>query len=115
MDHYNWTLVIEERLNPQVTRQAIHTEHMTIAKLRMEKGAIVPLHHHINEQVTMLESGLLRFEMEGKDIFVKGGEALRIPPDVPHLVEAMEDSVATDLFSPPRADWIRGDDAYLRK
>jgi hypothetical protein len=22
--------------------------------------------------------------------------------------------VATDLFTPPREDWIRGDDAYLR-
>jgi len=41
-------------------------------------------------------------------------EALVIPPDVPHMVEALEDSLAVDLFSPPRADWIRGDDAYLR-
>ena len=37
-----------------------------------------------------------------------------IPPNAPHLVEALEDSLATDLFSPIREDWIRGDDAYLR-
>jgi hypothetical protein len=30
-------------------------------------------------------------------------------------VEALEDSLATDLFTPAREDWIRGDDAYLRK
>jgi len=30
------------------------------------------------------------------------------------MVEALEDSLAVDLFSPPREDWIRGDDAYLR-
>ncbi len=45
----------------------------------------------------------------------QGRLALRIPPDVPHSVEALEDSVAVDLFSPRREDWIRGDDAYLRK
>lgn len=32
----------------------------------------------------------------------------------PRLVEALEDSVAMDLFSPIREDWIRGDYAYLR-
>jgi hypothetical protein len=29
-------------------------------------------------------------------------------------VEALEDSVAVDLFSPVREDWVRGEDAYLR-
>ncbi len=43
-----------------------------------------------------------------------GGESLQIPPHAPHMVEALEDSVAVDLFSPIREDWIRGDDAYLR-
>jgi hypothetical protein len=39
---------------------------------------------------------------------------LQITPDVPHSVEALADSLAVDLFSPAREDWIRGDDAYLR-
>jgi hypothetical protein len=29
-------------------------------------------------------------------------------------VNALEDSVALDIFNPPRQDWIDGDDAYLR-
>jgi quercetin dioxygenase-like cupin family protein len=40
---------------------------------------------------------------------------LQIPPNAPHLVEALEESWATDLFSPVREDWIQGDDAYLRR
>jgi len=114
MDHYNWNEIPAERMTPLLTRQVIHTGHMTIAKLNLGKGALVPLHHHVNEQVTMLESGVLRFVLDGVEVIVKGGDALRIPPNVPHLVEALEDSVATDLFSPPRADWISGDDSYLR-
>jgi hypothetical protein len=30
-------------------------------------------------------------------------------------VEALEDTLVMDVFSPPRADWIAGDDAYLRR
>jgi quercetin dioxygenase-like cupin family protein len=46
---------------------------------------------------------------------VRAGEMLHIPSEVPHSVEAVEDSIAVDLFSPRREDWIRGDDAYLRR
>jgi quercetin dioxygenase-like cupin family protein len=115
MNVYDWNTMPEERLNPMVTRRVVHTERMTIAKLKLSKGAIVPLHHHENEQVTMMDNGALRFEIGGRDIIVRGGESLVIPSNVPHLVEALEDSVATDLFTPPRQDWISGDDAYLRK
>ena len=81
----------------------------------MSKGAIVPLHHHENEQVSKIDEGALRFEIGGRDVIVRTGESLVIPSNVPHLVEALEDSVATDVFTPQRQDWISGDDAYLRK
>ena len=42
------------------------------------------------------------------------GASLLIESDVPHEVEALEDSVVLDVFAPRREDWIRGDDAYLR-
>ena len=44
----------------------------------------------------------------------EAGEAIVFEPDVPHGVKALEDSLVLDVFSPPRADWQRGDDAYLR-
>jgi quercetin dioxygenase-like cupin family protein len=115
MDRYNWAEIGEDKLNDKLSRRMIHTAAMTIARLRLAKGAVVPLHSHVNEQVTMLESGALRFEMNGGEFVLKPGDALVIPPNVPHLVEAMEDSTATDLFTPRREDWIRGDDSYLRE
>ncbi len=88
---------------------------MTHARLRLSAGALVPLHNHTSEQITTVQSGKLVFRMAGAEITVKEGEMLVIPPDVPHEVTALEDSVATDYFAPPREDWIRGDDAYLRR
>lgn len=112
--HHNWTQVPEEQLNPSVSRQVIHGETMTVARIRLRKGAVVPLHHHVSEQISMIEHGRLRFVVSGEERILSAGESLTIPPHAPHLVEALEDSLATDLFSPIREDWIRGDDAYLR-
>jgi quercetin dioxygenase-like cupin family protein len=58
--------------------------------------------------------GALKFTVDSKEVIVRAGEILSIPPDVPHEVVALEDSVALDIFNPPRQDWINGDDAYLR-
>ena len=111
---YNWTHIPQEQLSAGISRQMIHAETMTVARIRLRKGAIVPLHQHTSEQITMLEEGKLRFVIAGEERVVSQGETLTIPPNAPHIVEALEDSLATDLFSPVREDWIRGDDAYLR-
>jgi quercetin dioxygenase-like cupin family protein len=115
MTVHNWSAIPEERLNPHLTRQAIHTAGMTIARIGIASGAAVPEHSHPNEQVSMVERGALRFLFGGEARVVRAGEMVLIPSAVPHSVEALEDSVAIDLFTPRREDWIRGDDAYLRK
>jgi quercetin dioxygenase-like cupin family protein len=76
---------------------------------------VVPLHSHENEQITYILEGALKFALQGQDIVVHAGEILIIPANVPHSAEALEDTVDLDLFCPPRADWIDGTDAYLRK
>jgi quercetin dioxygenase-like cupin family protein len=113
--HYIWDLLEEEHMNPLLTRQAIHGQNITVARIKLSKSALVPLHSHPNEQITMLERGALRFVVSGLETILRAGEVLAIPPHAPHMVEALEDSLAVDLFAPVREDWIRGDDAYLRQ
>jgi len=115
MQLYEWTRVEKEQMNPSFARQVIHGENITVARVYLKKGCLVPEHSHPNEQISMLEQGTLRFVIGGVEKVVKAGQVLHIPPHVPHSAEALEDSVAVDLFSPIREDWIRGDDAYLRK
>ena len=62
-----------------------------------------------------VERGSLLFHIGGVDQVVGAGESLVIPPNVPHGVVALEDTVVTDVFTPRREDWISGDDAYLRR
>ena len=111
---HRWHAIEREQLNPLVERQAIHSARMTMARLYLKAGAVVPRHHHENEQCTVLESGKLRFLFDDGEQILSGGEVMQIAPNAPHAVEALEDSVALDLFAPRREDWLRGDDAYLR-
>jgi quercetin dioxygenase-like cupin family protein len=115
MDLYNWNSIVEEQLNPRLSRKVIHTPNMTIARLHVQKYAVVPEHSHANEQVTTVERGALKFVMDGQEQIVRAGEALVIPPHASHLVEALEDTVVVDVFVPARHDWLQGDDSYLRK
>ena len=115
MQVHRWNQVEKEQITPKLGRQMIHGETMTIARLEMKQGSFVPEHSHHNEQITTIEKGRLKFVFGGKEVVIGAGESLQIPPHIPHSAEALEDSVAVDVFSPPREDWIRGDDAYLRK
>lgn len=105
-----------EHLNPLIERQFVHGEEAMLARLLLRKGCIVPEHSHINEQITYVLEGALRFTLDGDDVVtVAAGETLVIPPNVKHSAEALEDTLDLDVFAPPRADWIQGTDAYLRK
>jgi quercetin dioxygenase-like cupin family protein len=105
-----------ESLNPLIDRQFVYGERTMLARLTLRRGAIVPLHSHENEQVTYILEGALRFTLgDGRVITVGAGEVLVIPSNLPHSAEALEDTIDLDVFTPPRADWIAGTDAYLRK
>lgn len=88
----------------------IHTPQLTILRLKFKKGAVLPLHNHMHEQVTMVAAGSLRMEVNGQECILHAGDVLRIPPDAPHMLEALEDSMATDVFSPARDDLRKPED-----
>lgn len=117
--HHRWTEIPPEQMNPLVTRQYIVGANTMLARIVLRKGAVVPRHQHFHEQISQVAEGALLFcvedsDVESREIIVRAGEVLCIPPHAPHEVVAIEDSVALDIFNPPRQDWINGDDAYLR-
>jgi unsaturated pyranuronate lyase len=109
-----WKDVQRERLNPHIDREMVVGDKIMLARVLMKKGAHVPLHHHHNEQVTYILEGVLKFNVGGKEIIVRAGEVLCIPPNMPHEAWAEEDTVDLDVFNPPREDWLNKTDDYLR-
>jgi quercetin dioxygenase-like cupin family protein len=109
-----WSELPIEELSLSIGRQVVHTETMTIARIHLTAGAVVPRHEHPHEQVATVLEGSLRFVVGDEESLVSAGESFVIPGGVPHQVEAIADSLVLDVFSPVRDDWVRGDDAYLR-
>ncbi len=110
-----WDEVATEQLSPLLERKFLSTEGITLARFLLRKGVLVPEHSHPNEQLAYVLEGALKFTLPGREIVVRAGEVLCIPPNVPHGAEALEDTLDLDVFVPARADWKANDDAYLRR
>jgi quercetin dioxygenase-like cupin family protein len=109
-----WKDVEREKLNEKIDREMVVGDGLMLARVFIRKGGHVPLHHHHNEQVTYILEGALKFAIDGKEIVVKAGEVLCIPPNMPHEAWAVEDTLDLDVFTPPREDWLNKSDGYLR-
>ncbi len=114
LKHIRWQDVELEKLNPLLDRQLVVGQDVMVARVLLKKGCIVPLHSHVNEQITYILQGALKFWIDDKEIVVRAGEVLCIPSNMPHKAEAIEDTVDLDIFNPPREDWINKTDQYLR-
>ncbi len=117
----SWDDMAVEELTPLIGRRLIYTDRQMLAHVYLKQGAIVPAHDHVNEQITYVLSGALRFWIgehadNPGDTFtdVRAGEVLVLPSMVRHRAEALEDTLDVDIFNPPRQDWIDKRDDYLR-
>jgi quercetin dioxygenase-like cupin family protein len=114
MKHFKWDEIEGEQLNEKFFRKLTWDGSLMMARTECKQGCIVPAHSHANEQITFVVSGRWRFVMEGRTFDVGPNELVYIPPNVEHMAEAVEDVLAYDIFTPPREDWLTGQDAYLR-
>ena len=105
MELYNWDRIPQQKMDSMITRQMIHTPFLTMVRIAFKQGAVVPRHQHVNEQMTWVVSGKLQLEVEESKTTLGPGDIARVLPDVPHAAEALEDTVAIDVFTPARSDW----------
>jgi quercetin dioxygenase-like cupin family protein len=87
----------------------------TFSKWIMKKGAVMPLHHHANEQITWITQGETEVYSQGKKYVMHAGDIMIIPPNVPHEFRFTQDTIDIDIFSPQRQDWMEGTADYLSK
>jgi quercetin dioxygenase-like cupin family protein len=113
-----WDDIPMETVNPSMRRQIITGELMTVARIYLKDGFLVPMHSHHNEQITQVISGVLQFRL-GKDgdetIDVGPGQVIVIPANLPHEARVIGDVVETDMWAPRRDDWLNQTDDYLRQ
>jgi quercetin dioxygenase-like cupin family protein len=65
------------------------------------------LHKHPEEQTGYLVSGNIILTIAGEDYDMKPGDSWSIKGNVDHGAEIKEDSVAVEVFSPVREDYLQ--------
>lgn len=84
----------------------VHGEKTLMTEFLLKKGYTLPLHIHPHEQTGYLVQGHIRLSIgeEGHDALP--GDSWCIPGGVEHSAEILEDSVAVEVFSPVREDYL---------
>ena len=84
----------------------VYGEKTLMGEFHLTQGAQIPPHTHDHEQTGFLLSGKLRFKVEDDIIVVEKGDAWCIPGGVQHSADALEDSVAVEVFTPVRQEYL---------
>lgn len=113
----NWDAVELETVNPSMKRRIVTGDSMTVARIYLKDGFLVPMHSHVHEQITQVISGKMRFtfgEDRSRVAEYGPGDVVVIPSNVPHEALSIGDVEEMDMWSPRRDDWLDGTDDYLR-
>lgn len=82
-------------------------ESTLMTEFLLQKDAVLPEHSHPYEQTGYLVKGKLRMYIGGNSKELVAGDSWNIARDVLHKAEVLEDSVAIEVFSPVREDYLR--------
>jgi len=84
----------------------VYGERTLLAEFRLDRGAVLPKHSHPHEQTGYLVSGRMDLTIGAETHHVAAGDSWCIPGGVEHHAAAHEDSVAVEVFSPVREDYL---------
>ena len=74
---YRWDDMPREALHEKLSRRLITGDQLMLAHVYLKKGCVVPKHFHMNEQLTYILEGALRFfvgDDGAQQIDVRAGE-----------------------------------------
>jgi quercetin dioxygenase-like cupin family protein len=80
--------IVAETPYPGIARRVLNTSKATVQEYRFDAGATFPIHHHPQEQFTLVLEGEISFGADGESRELTAGEWSVVSRDVPHGVTA---------------------------
>ena len=105
MSFINFNKLDKVKVWDGITGYVAHSDTLTFARLRIEKGTVLKPHAHFNEQWTHLIEGRLSFTIGNETQVLAPGMAAHIPSNVPHSIKALTDCFIIDCFTPVREEF----------
>ncbi len=94
-----------KELVPGITSYYAHGEKLTFGYVELLEGSKIPMHQHVQEQITYIIEGRLDMVIDGKDCSLTAGMYYVIHSNVPHSAVAKTFCKVIDAFSPVREDY----------
>ncbi|MFH0726785.1 MAG: cupin domain-containing protein [Pseudomonadota bacterium] len=84
----------------------VYGEKTLFSEFRLEANRILPRHAHPYEQTGYLVKGRIRLTIGRETVEALPGDSWCIPGNVDHSAEILENSLAIEVFSPVREDYL---------
>lgn len=84
----------------------VYGEKTLFSEFRMEANTVLPQHFHSYEQTGYLVQGRIRLTIGQQTFEASPGDSWCIPSNIDHGAEILKKSVAIEVFSPVREDYL---------
>ncbi len=101
----NLSTIPSKEIMPGYHGKLIHTKTMSLVFWEVEKNAVLPQHHHVNEQIMHVIKGEFEFTLDGETRVYYSGDIVPIASGIPHSGKALTDCKLMDVFSPAREEY----------
>ena len=98
----SWLETDKQHLDPKLTQRVFSTKNAIVVHYMYEPGLEFENHSHPQEQITLVQSGQLLFEIDGEKVVLKAGDICSIAPNVSHSTIVLGDSKveSISIFTP---------------
>jgi len=103
---FSWDLMDWEVIDEYSARKVVHLGKVMCVMFRLLKGSDAPPHAHPHEQVATVITGRLIARVGDESREMGPMDGYRVPPNIPHKVTVLEDTIVIDSFSPIREDFL---------
>ena len=88
---------------PGLNFQPVLGDKLMVNFVRFDHNVVAPVHWHDEEQITLVIEGELEFQVGDETRTMRPGDAVVIPPNVPHGARTYDNNcLEIDVFHPPR-------------
>lgn len=84
----------------------VYGDKTLLTRFHLKKGVQLPLHSHPHEQTGFLVSGKMKLFIDHEEFFTEPGDSWCVAGGLEHRAEILEDSVAIEVFSPVREEYL---------
>jgi quercetin dioxygenase-like cupin family protein len=103
---YDFNKMPIHQLTDKIGMRFLTSSKFTLIQWTLKKGAKLPPHSHLNEQVIRIDDGKLKVDSAGKTYILSVGQIMIFPSYVEHGFTALTDTVMYEQQTPIRKDFL---------